>query len=147
MTDHDTNPFKGIFPGAEEFLNTLFGGFAPSVVTTTPKYKDTEEYVEYKFPLPGVPQDRIVPVAKSTSLTVSVIDNETGREKTVYRVLLKPGLNHEGAVAEAKDGLLTIQIPYSETRSGVKVGFGKLQEEPAHEEKPAEESRNDVPNL
>lgn len=134
MTNHDANPLKSIFPGADEFFNALFGGISPSSTSPfTPKVKETAGYVEYKFPLPGVSQDKVVPVAKDRLLTVSIKDSKSESNKTVYRVLLKSGLDHENAVAECKDGMLTIQIPFSENRAGVKVGFGKLREEPADE--------------
>lgn len=139
MTNQDPNPLKALFPGVDDFLNALLGGGLTSSGTNplASHYKIHDEYVEYKFPLAGVPQEKIVPAIKDSVLKVSVLNAE-GEPKTIYRVIIKPGLAIERAVASSKDGLLTIQIPYSESRDGVKVNFGKLhsEEEAAKEATP-----------
>ena len=126
---HDANPFRGLFPGGEDFLDTLLGGIFSPVVTLTPKFKETAEFVEYSFPLPGVAQGAITPVIRDNVLHVSVLDEESGKNKTVYRVGVRHGLDATKAVAESKDGVLTVQVPFAENRGGVKVEFGTLRKE------------------
>lgn len=139
MTNPEPNLLKGLLPGADEFFNALFGGGLTASGTNplASSYKTHDDFVEYKFPLAGVPQERIDPVIKNGLLKVAVLDSE-GTPRTIYRVILKPGLAAERAVASSKDGLLTVQIPYSETRGGVKVNFGKLYTEEETKSSPEE---------
>lgn len=126
---HENNPFHALFQGTDNLLGDLFGDLFSPPVALTPKFKETAEFVEYSFPLPGVKQADITPVIKENVLSVSVLDEEAGRNRPVYRVHLKSGLDAENAVAASKDGVLTVQVPFAENRGGVKVEFGELRKE------------------
>lgn len=125
--------FNDLTDGA--FGDPLAKGFAPPA-------KATKEYSEFVFPLPGVPKENIQVLAQRSLLTVSTISLDGQDARKVFTVQLDDSYDIDNAVADSKDGLLTVQLPFAKNRDGVIVKFGTLHKEeaPAADEAPAKES-------
>lgn len=124
----EDNIFRSIFgPTADgdDLFATLFGTHTRSF--GGPQFKvakeTVEDHVEYTFPLPGVSEAETLVTIKNRVLFITVVREES-EPFLAYNTSLQDGLYAEGAVAFSKDGLLTVQIPFSENRDGVEVKFG-----------------------